>query len=105
MPSEFYGYLYHEEPNLTIHQRADKKHIHAIQRRIVELAKKGLEYERMRLSVGVEDVPVGSADRSVPRPPESVPVGDDRNLICCDRPMVDYGTFWSCMVCGKVVPK
>src|ERR1035438_7686774 len=91
MPSTLYEYLYHEDPTLTKIQLCDRKHISDIGKRIVELTKKGLEYERMRLSVGVEDVSVGQPDRSVPSSVESVPVGDDRNLMCCERPMVDYG--------------
>lgn len=84
VPADVYDVLFEENPRPS-------------QARLSELLRKGLEYERMKRSV--PDLPQDEAPRAEPKPAgEGVPV-------CHDRPMVDYGDFWHCMIGQETVPK
>lgn len=64
--------------------------------RISSLIDKGLLYEDMEKRA--------PAEKKEPLPVHKAPIAlsrDDGTPMCCERPMVDFGDFYSCLTCDE----
>lgn len=84
-----------------------RQNTHKISKRVLALMMKGLEYEKIEGTLAPKAAPVIVKEAFTPSAPINVgaPVAISDVLYCHERPMVDYGTFWYCMVGNEKVLK
>jgi hypothetical protein len=72
-----------------------------IKKRLVVLIMKGIKYEELEKRAPVVEAKIPAADVQ----PVTAEYRDKTPGFCCERPMIDYPDFSSCLVCGGKVLK
>lgn len=99
VPNDVYMPIYDSVPARYGRRNRSERDYVVLSKRFVELITKGLKFEQM------EKVSGGKTFEPSTPIIANKPLTIHGALYCHERPMVDYGDFWMCMVGGEKILK